>query len=67
MERLISHQHKKAIDAGLSFRLLGDTIHDLYQWEKTRQDSERKAGISREKEQELLDAWFRKEKKEELL
>lgn len=58
---------KKAIDAGLSFRLLEDTIHDVYQWEKTRQDSERKAGISREKEQELLDAWLRKEKKEKLL
>lgn len=54
---------KKAVDAGLSFSPLEDTIYDMYQWEKARQDSERKAGISREKEQELLDAWFQKEKK----
>ncbi|MDF2036555.1 SDR family oxidoreductase [Cytobacillus oceanisediminis] len=53
---------KKAIENGLSFRPLEDTIHDVYQWEKGRQDSGRKAGICREKEQELLDAWFQKEK-----
>ncbi|MGM0776132.1 MAG: SDR family oxidoreductase [Bacillota bacterium] len=57
---------KKAIENGLSFRPLEDTIHDVYQWEKGRQDSGRKAGISREKEQELLDAWFQKEKKDTL-
>lgn len=51
---------KKAIENGLSFRPLEDTIQDVYQWEKGRQDSGRKAGISREKEQELLDAWFQK-------
>jgi 2'-hydroxyisoflavone reductase len=45
---------KKALDAGLSFRPLAETIHDIYQWEKARTDSERKAGITREKEQELL-------------
>ncbi|MGG0656929.1 SDR family oxidoreductase [Rummeliibacillus pycnus] len=54
---------EKAVDAGLTFRPLEDTIHDVYHWEKTRQDLERKTGISREKEQELLDAWFKKEKK----
>lgn len=57
---------KKAIENGLSFRPLEDTIYDVYQWEKGRQDSGRKAGISREKEQELLDAWFQKEKKDTL-
>ncbi|WP_370223238.1 SDR family oxidoreductase [Cytobacillus sp.] len=51
---------KKAIENGLSFRPLEDTIQDVYQWEKGRQGSGRKAGISREKEQELLDAWFQK-------
>jgi 2'-hydroxyisoflavone reductase len=55
---------KKALDAGLSFTPLEETIHDVYQWEKARQDSVRKAGISREKEQELLGAWFQKEKKQ---
>ncbi|WP_394139457.1 SDR family oxidoreductase [Cytobacillus oceanisediminis] len=57
---------KKALDNGLSFTPLEETIHDVYQWEKVRQDSVRKAGISRNKEQELLDAWFQKEKKETL-
>ncbi|KON89973.1 NAD-dependent dehydratase [Sporosarcina globispora] len=54
---------KKALDSGLSFRPLEETIHEVYQWDKVRQDSVRKAGISREKEQELLNAWFQKEKK----
>ncbi|WP_026906848.1 NAD-dependent epimerase/dehydratase family protein [Paucisalibacillus globulus] len=49
---------KKALDAGLSFRRLEETIHDVYQWEKSRKDSKRKTGISRKKEQEVLDAWF---------
>ncbi len=52
----------KAIEAGLSFRPLADTIYDVYQWEKARQDAERKAGISREREQELLKAWFQEKK-----
>lgn len=56
----------KSINAGLTFRPLEDTIYDVYQWEQTRQDTERKTGISREKEQELLGAWFQKEKKETL-
>ncbi|AOH57443.1 NAD-dependent dehydratase (plasmid) [Peribacillus muralis] len=55
---------EKAIKAGLSFRTLEDTIYDVYQWEKARQDTDRKTGISLEREQELLEAWFQKEKKE---
>lgn len=57
---------EKAIEAGFSFRPLADTIFDVYQWEKARQDTERKAGISLEREQELLETWFQKEKKETL-
>jgi 2'-hydroxyisoflavone reductase len=53
----------KAVNAGLSFRPLEETVYDVYQWEKARQDTERKAGISREREQKLLEAWFQKEKK----
>ncbi|WP_010095608.1 SDR family oxidoreductase [Ornithinibacillus scapharcae] len=53
---------KKALDAGLSFSPIKETIHDVYQWELSRQDSKRKTGISRKKEQELLDAWFQKNK-----
>ncbi|OZI10284.1 NAD-dependent dehydratase [Bacillaceae bacterium SAS-127] len=54
---------EKAVNSGLTLRPIEDTVHDVYQWEKIRQDSERKTGISREKEKELLDAWFQKEKK----
>jgi len=57
---------KKALHAGLSFRPLEETIHDVYQWERGRQDSKRKTGISHEKEQQLLDAWFQKETNETL-
>jgi 2'-hydroxyisoflavone reductase len=57
---------EKAVNAGLSFRPLEDTILDVYLWEKARQDTERKTGISREREQELLETWFQKEKKETL-
>lgn len=53
---------EKAVNAGLSFRSIEDTICDIYQWEKSRQDTERKAGISREREGELLEAWFQKKK-----
>ncbi|WP_053363544.1 NAD-dependent epimerase/dehydratase family protein [Bacillus sp. FJAT-27251] len=45
---------KKALDAGLSFRPLSETINDVHQWEKTREYIERKAGIPREKEEEVL-------------
>ncbi|MFC0270809.1 SDR family oxidoreductase [Metabacillus herbersteinensis] len=57
---------EKAVNAGLSFRPLEDTVYDVYQWEKARQNTERKTGISREREQELLETWFQKEKKETL-
>lgn len=53
---------EKAVDAGLSFRSLEDTIYDVYQWEKARKDTERKAGISREREEELLKTWIQKER-----
>ena len=53
---------EKAVNAGLSFRPIEETIYDVYQWEKSREDIERKAGILRRREQELLEAWFQKEK-----
>lgn len=53
---------EKAVSTGLSFRPIEDTIYDVYQWEKSREDTERKAGISREREAELLEAWFQKER-----
>ncbi|MFK9090854.1 SDR family oxidoreductase [Bacillus salipaludis] len=54
---------EKAVNTGLSFRPLEDTVYNVYQWEKARKDNERKAGISRVREQELLEIWFQKGKK----
>lgn len=50
---------EKAVNAGLSFRPLEETIHDVYQWIKESKYTVQKAGISLEKEQELLEAWLR--------
>ncbi|KEK22172.1 SDR family oxidoreductase [Bacillus gaemokensis] len=52
---------EKAVNAGLLFRPIEDTIHDVYHWEKGRVDTKKKAGITREREQELLEDWFQKE------
>jgi 2'-hydroxyisoflavone reductase len=52
---------EKAVNDGLSFRPLEDTIHDVYQWEMARPEGERKAGISRAREQELLELWIQKQ------
>lgn len=46
----------KAVGDGLSFRPLEETIADIYQSVKVK-DDEWKAGISREREQKLLKAW----------
>ena len=47
----------KAIQRGLSFRSLQDSIADIYDWEKTRRltEDEWKAGMQADKEKELLD------------
>ncbi|MED3550984.1 SDR family oxidoreductase [Cytobacillus praedii] len=55
----------KAVHAGLAFRPLVDTIYDIYQWEKVRDSSERKAGISLTKEKELLELYLQESKKGE--
>jgi 2'-hydroxyisoflavone reductase len=48
----------KAIAAGLQFRPLAETIHDTLTWAVTRPaDYQWKAGITRERERALLDAW----------
>jgi 2'-hydroxyisoflavone reductase len=48
----------KAIEAGLTFRPLEYTIHDIFVWETSRTDGERKAGITLERETKLLEAWI---------
>lgn len=48
----------KAIEAGLSFRPVPDTIRDVLEWDLTRPvDPEPGAGLRPERERELLRAW----------
>ncbi|MCM3763651.1 NAD-dependent epimerase/dehydratase family protein [Neobacillus niacini] len=47
---------EKAVDAGLSFRPLEETIREVYGWMQTRNESSLNAGISRERELEILEA-----------
>jgi 2'-hydroxyisoflavone reductase len=46
--------NRKAINNGLTFRPLSETIMDVLNWEKNRSDKERKSGLNRQKEKELL-------------
>jgi len=51
----------RAVAAGLTFRPLADTVRDTLAWDATRPaDVERKAGLTPEREQELLTAWRRR-------
>jgi 2'-hydroxyisoflavone reductase len=53
----------KAVAAGLTFRSLEQTIGDTLGWDDTRsEDLERRAGIPREREAELLEAWHKSAK-----
>ena len=48
----------KALAVGLRYRALADTIRDTLQWAATRTiDIERRAGLSPDKEHQLLQAW----------
>lgn len=48
----------KAIDAGLTFRPLSESLHDTLHWDGTRPpDREWRAGLGAEREAELLNAW----------
>ncbi|MFF2499761.1 hypothetical protein [Peribacillus sp. NPDC058075] len=48
----------KAINNGLTFRPLSETLEDIWNWEKCRTESaDRKAGIHRQHESDLLGLW----------
>jgi 2'-hydroxyisoflavone reductase len=52
------HSAAKATAAGLTYRPVNDTVRDTLEWDATRSpDHEWRAGISREREAELLAAW----------
>ncbi|MEH7389575.1 NAD-dependent epimerase/dehydratase family protein [Bacillus sp. JJ1503] len=49
---------EKAVNEGLTFRSLADTIRDTLEWDSSRAvDIERKAGMEYMKEKELLERW----------
>ncbi|HWS86089.1 MAG TPA: NAD-dependent epimerase/dehydratase family protein [Pyrinomonadaceae bacterium] len=49
---------EKALAAGLRFRPLSETVRDTLEWDLSRPaDTERRAGLAREKEREVLEAW----------
>jgi 2'-hydroxyisoflavone reductase len=48
----------KAVAAGLGFRPVADTVRDMLAWDLTRPaDTERRAGLARHREREVLAAW----------
>ena len=54
---------RRAVDAGLTYRPLATTAGDTLDWDETRPAEERenrRAGMSRERERELLDLWRRR-------
>lgn len=56
MKGFLSANVDKALQAGLEFRPLRETIEDTLDWRKTKTD-ELKAGIDSEREKELLGKW----------
>jgi 2'-hydroxyisoflavone reductase len=48
----------KAVAAGLTFRPVAETARDTLEWDLTRPaDAERRAGLARERERDVLAAW----------
>jgi 2'-hydroxyisoflavone reductase len=48
----------RAVDAGLNFRPLAETVRDTLEWDISRPaDTERRAGLARGREREVLAAW----------
>jgi 2'-hydroxyisoflavone reductase len=53
-----TYSNHRAVSDGLAFRPLADTVRATLDWARTRPaDHEWRAGMSREREAELLDAW----------
>jgi 2'-hydroxyisoflavone reductase len=58
----LSLDNSKAVRDGLTFRPIIETVRDTLAWEATRpSDTERRAGLSPEREREVLDAWRARE------
>ncbi|MFN8498231.1 MAG: epimerase [Anaerolineae bacterium] len=58
MSALAKTDIRRALDAGLTFRPLTTTIQDTLVWDAARPpDIERRAGMARDRERALLEAW----------
>jgi 2'-hydroxyisoflavone reductase len=49
---------ESAVKEGLTFRSLEDTVTDVYGWMKEMEERGLKAGISGEREKDLLEKWY---------
>ena len=56
---------QKAVNAGLTFRPLSETISSILSWDSSRENIKRQAGLDREKEKELLILWEQSKKSHE--
>ncbi|MEI5906981.1 SDR family oxidoreductase [Bacillus spongiae] len=50
---------EKAIEKGLEIRPISDTIRDTFAWNQNRKLESRRAGLSLEREKDILKEWFR--------
>jgi len=48
---------QRALDAGLTFRPLAETVSDTLAWDSTRSSHTLRAGLTHEREQQFLDMW----------
>ena len=51
---------QKALQNGLTFRPLAETVQDTFAWDQTRENAPLKAGLTGEREAVLLEAWCAK-------
>ena len=51
---LMTVRSERAISAGLTFRPLADTVRDTLEWDRTRGETDLRAGLSQEEEAEIL-------------
>ncbi|HEF1900791.1 SDR family oxidoreductase [Bacillus thuringiensis] len=53
---------ESAVNEGLTFRRIEETVTDVYEWMESTEEWELKAGISGEREKVLLDKWYERKR-----
>jgi 2'-hydroxyisoflavone reductase len=59
-DKTFSVSVERAIAAGLTFRPFADTVRETLEWSSTRADHEWRAGLTPERERDMLAAWHEK-------